>query len=202
MDAFNTLLASAEATLSGAFIFSTLIVALAEIGDKTQLLSLVLIARYRQPWPIIWGILLATLLNHAVAAWFGSFAASWLTSSWLPWVLGISFILMGLWILIPDKLDEDLDNQGVMKRGAFIATLVLFFLAEIGDKTQVATVALGAHFPSLIGVVLGTTFGMLLANVPVVLLGQLSLQRLPIRAIHVVTAIIFILMGAWTLVMA
>lgn len=199
MDFFHNLILSAEASGAGALLISTLIVTLAEIGDKTQLLALVLIARYRQPWPIIWGILLATLLNHAAAAWLGALAASWLSGDWLNWILGISFILMGFWVLIPDKLDEEETNKNWLQRNAFIATLVLFFLAEMGDKTQVATVVLGAHFDSLIGVVLGTTLGMLLANVPVILAGHLMIDRLPVKAIHGITAVLFILMGVWTL---
>ncbi|SFX51180.1 TMEM165/GDT1 family protein [Marinospirillum alkaliphilum] len=199
MEFLQNLIVAAEATGAGAFLISTLIVTLAEIGDKTQLLALVLIARYRQPWPIIWGILLATLLNHALAAWLGALAAQWLASDWLPWILGISFILMGIWVLIPDKLDDEDTDPRWMKKGAFIATLVLFFMAEMGDKTQVATVALGAHFDSLVGVILGTTLGMLLANVPVILAGHLVMDRLPIKAIHGVTALLFILLGVWTL---
>lgn len=199
MDFFQNLILTAEASGAGALLISTLIVTLAEIGDKTQLLALVLIARYRQPWPIIWGILLATLLNHAMAAWLGTLAASWLSGDWLKWLLGISFILMGFWVLIPDKLDDEDSDPRWLKKGAFIATLVLFFLAEMGDKTQVATVVLGAHFESLVGVVLGTTLGMLLANVPVILAGHLMVDRLPVKAIHGITAVLFILMGGWTL---
>ncbi|MBE0508537.1 MAG: TMEM165/GDT1 family protein [Marinospirillum sp.] len=199
MDFFQNLILTAEASGAGALLISTLIVTLAEIGDKTQLLALVLIARYRQPWPIIFGILIATLLNHALAAWLGALAASWLSGDWLHWVLGISFILMGFWVLIPDKLDEEETGKHWLKRNAFVATLVLFFLAEMGDKTQVATVVLGAHFDSLVGVVLGTTLGMLLANVPVILAGHLMIDRLPIKAIHGITAVLFILMGLWTL---
>lgn len=199
MDFFQNLILTAEASGAGALLISTLIVTLAEIGDKTQLLALVLIARYRQPWPIIWGILLATLLNHAMAAWLGTLAASWLSGDWLKWLLGISFILMGFWVLIPDKLDDEDSDPRWLKKGAFIATLVLFFLAEMGDKTQIATVVLGAHFESLVGVVLGTTLGMLLANVPVILAGHLMMDRLPVKAIHGITAVLFILMGGWTL---
>lgn len=185
---------------AGAFLVSTLVVTLAEIGDKTQLLALLLIARYRQPWPIIAGIFVATLANHAGAAWLGSFAAQWLASNWLAWILGISFILMGLWILVPDKLDNEDTNQKVFQKGAFLATCILFFLAEMGDKTQVATVFLGANFNSLFAVIMGTTLGMLLANVPVILLGQFSLQRIPVRTINLVTAVLFILLGILTLV--
>lgn len=200
MDIINNFAAYLQAQGAGAFLVSTLIVTLAEIGDKTQLLALVLIARYRQPWPIIAGIFVATLLNHAVAAWLGSFAAAFLASNWLPWVLGISFILMGLWILVPDKLDEDETNKEVFKKGAFLATCILFFLAEMGDKTQIATVFLGANFENLFAVIMGTTLGMMLANVPVILLGQFSLQRLPVRAINLVTAVLFILLGAITFI--
>lgn len=186
---------AATNSFSSALGFSTLLVTLAEIGDKTQLLALVLIARYRQPWPIIAGILVATLLNHALAAWLGSFAATWLNSAWLTWVLAAAFILMGGWILIPDSLDENLDQQARRYSSAFVATLVLFFLAEMGDKTQIATVTLGAHFSSLSAVIIGTTLGMLVANVPVIWLGKLNLSRLPIRFIHIITAAIFILTG-------
>lgn len=200
MEIINSLASYLQAQGAGAFLVSTLIVTLAEIGDKTQLLALLLIARYRQPWPIIAGIFVATLANHALAAWLGSFAASWLAVAWLPWVLGVSFILMGLWILVPDKLDDDAENQEVFKKGAFIATCILFFLAEMGDKTQIATVFLGANFTNLFGVIMGTTLGMMLANVPVILLGQFSLQRLPVRAINLVTAGLFILLGVFTLI--
>ena len=134
-----------------------------------------------------------------MAAWLGTLAASWLSGDWLKWLLGISFILMGFWVLIPDKLDDEDSDPRWLKKGAFIATLVLFFLAEMGDKTQVATVVLGAHFESLVGVVLGTTLGMLLANVPVILAGHLMMDRLPVKAIHGITAVLFILMGGWTL---
>jgi putative Ca2+/H+ antiporter (TMEM165/GDT1 family) len=181
-----------------AFLFSTFSVALAEIGDKTQLLAFLLISRFRKPWPIIWGILLATLANHGVAAWLGAFAADWLQGEWLTWVVSLSFIAVGLWILIPDKIDDDEENA-VEKYGAFIATLVLFFIAEIGDKTQVATVILGAQFESLFWVVMGTTVGMLLANVPVVAIGHLAVDKMPLKWIRLGASTIFIVLGLWVI---
>lgn len=181
-----------------AFLFSTFSVALAEIGDKTQLLAFLLISRFRKPWPIIWGILLATLANHGVAAWLGAFAADWLQGAWLTWVVSLSFIAVGLWILIPDKIDDD-EESAVEKYGAFIATLVLFFIAEIGDKTQVATVILGAQFESLFWVVMGTTVGMLLANVPVVAIGHLAVDKMPLKWIRLGASIIFIALGLWVI---
>jgi len=181
-----------------AFLFSTFSVALAEIGDKTQLLAFLLISRFRKPWPIIWGILLATLANHGVAAWLGAFAADWLQGAWLTWVVSLSFIAVGLWILIPDKIDDD-EESAVEKYGAFIATLVLFFVAEIGDKTQVATVILGAQFESLFWVVMGTTVGMLLANVPVVAIGHLAVDKMPLKWIRLGASTIFIALGLWVI---
>jgi len=181
-----------------AFLFSTFSVALAEIGDKTQLLAFLLISRFRKPWPIIWGILLATLANHGVAAWLGAFAADWLQGAWLTWVVSLSFIAVGLWILIPDKIDDD-EESAVEKYGAFIATLVLFFVAEIGDKTQVATVILGAQFESLFWVVMGTTVGMLLANVPVVAIGHLAVDKMPLKWIRLGASTIFIVLGLWVI---
>jgi putative Ca2+/H+ antiporter (TMEM165/GDT1 family) len=175
------------------FLVSTGLVALAEIGDKTQLLSLVLAARLRQPVPIIVGILVATLLNHALAALAGVWIASTLDPAILRWLLGMSFIAMAGWMLIPDKLGED--DLPVVKYGAFVTTLVAFFLAEMGDKTQVATVALAARFPDLLPVVAGTTAGMMIANVPAVLLGHRLAGRLPVRLVHTVAAAIFALLG-------
>ena len=180
-----------------AFISSTALVALAEIGDKTQLLALLLAARYRRPWPIIGGILLATLLNHALAAWLGALAASWLTPEVLRWVVAASFIGIALWTLKPDKLDE---SEALPARGAFIATTIAFFLAEMGDKTQVATVLLAANYPSLWQVVAGTTIGMMLANAPVVALGSRFADRLPLRAARMVAALVFLALGLWAAV--
>lgn len=181
-----------------AFLFSTFSVALAEIGDKTQLLSFLLISRFRKPWPIIWAILIATLANHGIAAWLGAVAADWLQGEWLVWVVALSFITVGLWILIPDKM-EDEEESAFSKYGAFVATLVLFFIAEIGDKTQVATVILGAQFNSLFWVVMGTTLGMMLANVPVVAIGHLAVDKLPLKWIRIGASSVFIILGIWVL---
>jgi len=176
-----------------AFLVSTGTVALAEIGDKTQLLALLLAARFRKPWPIIAGILVATLLNHALAAWVGQLVAAWLTPNTLRWIVAASFIAIALWTLKPDTLDD----ERLPAHGAFIATVIAFFIAEIGDKTQVATVLLAARFDSLMMVVAGTTLGMLLANVPVVLLGSRFAQRLPLRAARTIAACLFLVLGVW-----
>jgi putative Ca2+/H+ antiporter (TMEM165/GDT1 family) len=180
-----------------ALLVSTLTVALAEIGDKTQLLALLLAARFRKPWPIVAGILVATVLNHAVAAWAGALAAGWLTPAVLRWVVAASFIAIALWTLRPDKLDDD---TALPARSAFVATVVAFFIAEIGDKTQVATVLLAAKYAPLWQVVAGTTLGMLLANVPVVLLGSRFAQRLPLRAARMAAALVFLALGLWVAV--
>jgi putative Ca2+/H+ antiporter (TMEM165/GDT1 family) len=177
-----------------AFLISTGVVALAEIGDKTQLLAFLLAARYRRPWPIVGGILVATLLNHALAGWLGALAASWLTPDVLRWVVAASFIGIALWTLKPDKLDDD---ETLPARGAFVATTIAFFIAEMGDKTQVATVLLAANYSPLWQVVAGTTVGMLLANVPVVLLGSRFARRLPLRAARVAAALGFLVLGLW-----
>ncbi|MEI8594329.1 TMEM165/GDT1 family protein [Photobacterium sp. Hal280] len=164
-------------------------VALAEIGDKTQLLSLLLASRYRKPVPIILAIFLATLANHALAAWLGVVVADYLSPEILKWVLVVSFVVMAGWILIPDKLDDD---ETISNRGPFVASFIAFFVAEIGDKTQVATTMLGAKYhDGLMLVVLGTTIGMLLANVPVVLIGKLSADKMPLGLIRKVTAVLF-----------
>ena len=178
-------------------LVSTATVALAEIGDKTQLLALLLAARYRKPWPIVAGILVATLLNHAMAGWLGALAASWLTPQVLRWIVAASFIAIALWTLKPDKLDE---GEALPARGAFIATTIAFFLAEMGDKTQVATVLLAATYPSLWQVVAGTTIGMMLANAPVVALGSRFADRLPLRAARMVAALVFLALGLWAAV--
>lgn len=176
-----------------AFLVSTGIVALAEIGDKTQLLALLLAARFRRPWPIIWGILLATVANHAFAGAVGAWLTTLIGAEVLRWILGISFIAMAGWMLIPDKLDAD-DEQNE-RFGAFGTTLIAFFFAEMGDKTQVATVALAAQYVSFWAVVAGTTFGMMIANVPAVLLGDKLAHRMPVRLVHVIAAVIFLLLG-------
>lgn len=165
-------------------------VALAEIGDKTQLLSLLLASRYRKPIPIIAAIFLATIANHALAAWLGVVVADHLSQEVLKWVLVVSFIAMAAWVLIPDKLDDD---EGISNRGPFVASFIAFFVAEIGDKTQIATSILGAQFAdALFMVILGTTIGMLLANVPVVIIGKLSADKLPLGLIRKITALLFI----------
>lgn len=177
-----------------AFLISTSVVALAEMGDKTQLLSLVLAARFRKPWPIVMGILLATLVNHALAGAVGAWITNYLGENAMRWILGLSFIGMAVWMLIPDKLDED----GVTEHsrwGVFGTTLVAFFLAEMGDKTQIATVMLAAKYNAYLWVVAGTTLGMMLANAPVVWLGDRLVKRVPIRLVHMVSAVIFLVLG-------
>ena len=175
---------------------STLLVALAEIGDKTQLLSFVLAARFRQPRPIILGILLATLVNHALAGAVGNWLANQIPDHYLIWGVGLLFVVFGLWTLISDSLDDDTKFYA---GGAFLTSLIAFFLAEMGDKTQVATIALAARFDALAWVVAGTTLGMMLANVPAVLVGQKLADKLPLHAIRIGTAVVFILTGAITL---
>ena len=181
-----------------AFLLSTGIVALAEMGDKTQLLSLVLAARFRKPWPIVAGILVATLANHALAGAAGAWVMAALGPDVMRWVLGISFIAMAGWMLIPDQLDEGAvaPRRGL---GVFVATTWAFFLAEMGDKTQIATVALGAQYAPLVAVVLGTTLGMLLANAPVVFFGEAITRRVPIKAVHAVAALTFLVLGVLAL---
>ena len=182
------------------FWVSTGVVAIAEIGDKTQLLALVLAARFGKPAIIIAGILLATILNHALAGALGAWLTVTIDPQWLQWILGLSFIAMAFWALIPDTIDtENSELRG--RLGVFSATFILFFLAEIGDKTQVATVALAAHFHNAIAVVLGTTLGMLIANVPAVLLGNVVLQKIPIKVFRYVASGLFAVIGLWTLLM-
>ena len=177
-----------------AFLISAGIVDLAEMGDKTQLLSLVLAARFRKPWPIVLGIFVATLANHALAGAVGSWVTTVLGPDVLRWVLGASFIAMAVWMLIPDKLDEG-DAEGAPRWGVFGTTLVAFFLAEMGDKTQIATVMLAAQYNAYLWVVAGTTLGMMLANAPVVWLGERITRKVPIRAVHLVSAAIFLVLG-------
>ncbi|WP_333005507.1 TMEM165/GDT1 family protein [Vibrio coralliilyticus] len=165
-------------------------VALAEIGDKTQLLSLLLASRYRKPIPIIAAIFFATIANHALAAWLGVVVADYLSPEVLKWVVVASFLAMAGWVLIPDKLD---DEDEISNRGPFVASFVAFFIAEIGDKTQIATSILGAQFANALTlVIIGTTLGMLAANVPVVLIGKLSADKMPLNLIRKVTALLFI----------
>ncbi|MBA8887391.1 putative Ca2+/H+ antiporter (TMEM165/GDT1 family) [Dokdonella fugitiva] len=179
-------------------LVSTAAVAIAEIGDKTQLLSLILAAKYRRPWPICLGILLATLVNHALAGSVGALVAHWLSPQALKWIVAASFFAVALWTLKPDAADEDEAERGA-GHGVFIATLVAFFLAEMGDKTQVATVVLAAQYSPLWQVVAGSTLGMLLANVPVVWLGARFAAKLPLRAARIGAALLFAALGAWIL---
>jgi len=180
-----------------ALFVSTGLVALAEIGDRTQLLAFLLAARYRKPGPIILGILVATIANHAFAGLIGTWLTALMEPQALRWVLGVSFIAMAVWIMVPDKLD---DADATRTRfGVFGTTLITFFLAEMGDKTQIATVALAAQYQSLIAVVVGTTLGMMIANVPAIYLGDRFAHRLPIRLIHLVAAAVFFALGVATL---
>lgn len=180
-----------------AFLVSTGIVALAEIGDKTQLLALLLAARYRQPVPIVLGILVATLANHALAGAVGLWLSSLVEPLTLRWILGLSFIAMALWILVPDRLDDG--EPEARRMGVFMTTLLAFFLAEMGDKTQVATVALTAQYQSFFMVVAGTTVGMLIANVPAVLLGERMARAIPPTLVHRLAAVLFLILGVATL---
>lgn len=181
-----------------AFLISTSIVALAEIGDKTQLLALLLAARFKKPWPIVWGIFVATMLNHAMAGALGAWLTTFISPQALRWILGASFIAMAVWMLIPDKLDDVADKKPV-RFGVFGTTVVLFFLAEMGDKTQIATVMLAARFDAYLAVVAGTTLGMMLANAPVVWLGERMTRLVPLRLVHIVSAVIFLGLGLFAL---
>ena len=180
-----------------AFLVSTGIVALAEVGDKTQLLAFLLAAKFRKPWPIILGILVATVANHGLAGALGAWLTSQMPPQTLRWVLGVSFIAMAIWTLIPDKLDED--EAKLARLGVFGTTVVAFFLAEMGDKTQVATVALAAQYNAFVAVVAGTTLGMMIANVPAVMLGDRIANRIPVRVVHGIAALIFAVLGVATL---
>lgn len=180
------------------FWISTGVVALAEMGDKTQLLALILAARFKKPVPIIFGILLATVFNHGLAGALGIWITNNVEPTWLRYGLGVSFIVMGFWALVPDKLDSEPAKVN-RQLGVFGATLILFFIAEIGDKTQLATIALAAHYPNAIAVVIGTTAGMLIANIPVVLLGNKILSWIPKHLIRWAAASLFIVLGLLTL---
>ncbi|MES2895016.1 MAG: TMEM165/GDT1 family protein [Pseudomonadota bacterium] len=182
------------------FLVSTGLVAIAEIGDKTQLLAMLLAARFRRPAPIILGILIATMANHALAALVGVAAGAFLQGDWMKWLLGAAFLAFAAWALIPDKFeDKDAPRE---KAGAsiFLTTLVAFFLVEMGDKTQVATVALAAKFHQVLWVAAGTTLGMMIANVPAVYLGEAASGRLPLRYIRWAAAACFAAIGVWVLV--
>jgi len=187
-----------DSSLMEAFLVSTGIVALGEMGDKTQLLALLLAAHFKRPWPIMAGILVATLANHAAAGWLGAGIAAWLGPHWLRWVIGGSFIAMAAWMLIPDEADEAPGGAG--RFGVFGTTVIAFFLAEMGDKTQIATVALAARYDALAAVVAGTTLGMMIANVPAVLLGDKVAKKVPMRLVHGIAALIFAVLGVLTLV--
>ncbi|MDX2219209.1 MAG: TMEM165/GDT1 family protein [Burkholderiales bacterium] len=178
------------------FLLSTGIVALAEIGDKTQLLAFVLAARFKRPWPIIWGILVATLVNHAGAGALGAWLTHLLSPDLLRWLLVASFLAMAVWMLIPDRLDED-DTVAARRGrfGVFGTTLIAFFLAEMGDKTQIATVALAARYVDFWWVVAGTTLGMMIANVPAVIIGDKLAHQLPVHLVHRVTALTFVVLA-------
>ena len=180
-----------------AFLVSTGIVALAEIGDKTQLLAFLLAAKFRKPLPIVLAILVATIANHTFAAAIGTWVTSILSPEVLRWVLGLSFLFMAAWTLIPDKLEED--DAKFAKYGVFLTTLVAFFLAEMGDKTQIATVALAAQYNHFYAVVSGTTLGMMLAYVPAVYVGERIADRLPVRLVHSMAAVLFVVLGGATL---
>jgi putative Ca2+/H+ antiporter (TMEM165/GDT1 family) len=180
-----------------AFLISTGIVALAEIGDKTQLLAFILAAKFRKPVPITIGILVATLANHGFAGAVGSWITTLIGPETLRWILGVSFIAMAAWTLIPDKFDED--DAKLARFGVFGTTLVAFFLAEMGDKTQVATIALAAQYQNLVSVVAGTTCGMMLANVPAVIMGDRIADKMPVKLVHRIAAAIFALLGIATL---
>lgn len=176
-----------------AFLISTGVVALAEMGDKTQLLALLLAARYQRPLPIILAILVATIFNHALAGLLGTMLAQWLSPTMLGWILVVSFLAMAIWMLIPDSIDDEVSTAP--KHGVFLTTLLLFFLAEMGDKTQIATVALAAEYQAFVSVVLGTTLGMMLANVPAVFLGNKFAGALPTQWVHRIVAGIFLLLA-------
>ncbi|QFS18527.1 TMEM165/GDT1 family protein [Acinetobacter indicus] len=182
------------------FLISTAIVALAEMGDKTQLLALLLAARFRKPLPILLAILAATLINHGLSAALGQWITTILSPEILRWILALGFIGMAIWMLIPDQLDDE--NESInkwQKYGVFGATFILFFLAEIGDKTQIATVALAARFDSIFWVMIGTTLGMMIANAPVVFIGNKMAEKLPVSLIHKIGALIFLIIGVSTL---
>ena len=181
-----------------AFLVATGVVALAEMGDKTQLLALLLAARFRKPWPIVAGIFAATVINHALAGAVGNWITHWLGPDILRWILGGSFIAMAIWMLIPDKLDEG-EADGSPRWGVFGTTVVAFFLAEMGDKTQIATVAMAAHYATPLLVVIGTTLGMLIADVPAVFIGDKLANRIPMKLVHSIAAGIFALLGIATL---
>ena len=181
-----------------ALLVSTGVVTLAEIGDKTQLLALLLATKFRRPWPIVLGILVATLANHAFASAVGAWLVGVIGANSLRWILGLSFIAMAIWTLIPDSAPDE--SSAAPRYGVFVTTVVAFFLVEMGDKTQVATVALAAQYHAIVLVVMGTTVGMMLANVPVVLLGDALIKRVPLKWVRVAAAVTFAVLGLYVLV--
>jgi putative Ca2+/H+ antiporter (TMEM165/GDT1 family) len=188
-------------TIFGPLAVSTGVVALAEIGDKTQLLALVLAARFRRPWPIVAGILVATIANHAVAGLAGAWFAHLLEGPWLRWIIAGSFVAVGIWALFPDRFEDD-DKPAMERYGAFLTTTISFFFVEIGDKTQIATVALAGRFAAdVAAVVAGTTIGMILANAPAVWLGDKLAHRLPLKLIRICAAAVFVVLGVAAFVM-
>jgi len=189
---------SAPARLSlDVFLVTTAAVALAEIGDKTQLLALMLAVRLQRPVPVILGILVATLANHAVAAWAGVTVAGWIGMEALRWIIGLAFLAMAAWLMVPDRIDDE--PRVAAGLGPFLTTAVAFFLVEIGDKTQIATIGLAARFNDPVLVTAGTTLGMMLANVPVVLCGKAIANRVPMKLVHGIAAAVFVLLGVLTL---
>jgi putative Ca2+/H+ antiporter (TMEM165/GDT1 family) len=180
-----------------AILTSTAVVALAEIGDKTQLLAILLATRFHRPMPIILGILVATLANHALAALLGASAAAFLDSPVFRYAIGVSFVAMAAWTLIPDKFEDD--EAPKPRFGAFVTTLIAFFLVEMGDKTQVATIALGAQYHNVLAVTAGTTLGMMIANVPAIFLGNELLKRVDLNKVRMVAAALFLAIGLWVL---
>ena len=181
-----------------ALFISTGVVALAEIGDKTQLLAFILAARFKKPLPIIAGILAATIINHGLAGALGAWISASVSPTVLRWALGLSFIGMAIWTLIPDKIEEE-ETQIAKKWGVFGATFITFFLAEMGDKTQIATIAMAVHYAAPVMVVIGTTLGMLIADVPAVFAGEKLAGKIPMKLVHGIAAAIFALLGVATL---
>lgn len=181
-----------------AILTSTAVVALAEIGDKTMLLAIILATRFRKPLPIVFGILVATLANHGLAALLGQSVANLLEGTTFRYAVGISFVAMALWTLVPDKIDED-DEPKTPRFGAFLTTTIAFFVVEIGDKTQVATIALSAQFQNVVFVTIGTTLGMMLVNVPAVYLGNVIVERVSLKAVRSIAALLFLVIGIWVI---
>jgi putative Ca2+/H+ antiporter (TMEM165/GDT1 family) len=190
-----------EALFTAPLFTSAAVVALAEIGDKTQLLAIVLATRFKRPWPIVAGIFVATLANHFLAALAGEQAAALLDGRWFRYLVAASFIVMAGWTLIPDTFDEDKEAKPA-RFGPFLATTIAFFLVEMGDKTQIATIALGARFHAVLPVMAGTTLGMMIANVPAVYLGNAIIARVPLNVVRTGAALLFLAMGLWLLIQA